>query len=158
MKYRLNYCYLFLPCPLEIFTVDNEEITDLSMSVRFKVFRDGEEILFEKNTVEDIPFDFGDFQQDLSSIIKVIFDKETMFTFLPTPTIALARSLGYIVEYEPFEYFKGIPIGNGYGSSDSVPISREEFERIFKGNIDLFDNTNNYSAQSISYGWEIVEI
>lgn len=151
MKYRYSYDYVFIPS--DEIQVGDKLISDLSISVKFNVYYKGEELFFDK---EDSYFVIDeDNKLYLSSIISCVYNRETMFEFLPTPMLRYAESKGYKIKYEVTDYSWGVLINDCF--SDGEFISRDQFEQVFRDNAELFNNINNFPAQNISYFFEQVK-
>ncbi|MBQ7810409.1 MAG: hypothetical protein IJ346_05540 [Clostridia bacterium] len=156
MKYRLVYEYLFLPQGKEGIKLENETITGLSINVKFKVFYNGKEIFFEDNEPVDKQFMFDKICScNLVSLLKCIYDKESFYKFLPTPTLEYVKSRGYDILYDVAYYTKDVYVNEYF--SDGRISSKEEFEKIFSEHISEFNNIDNYPAQSTAYSYDIIE-
>jgi len=144
-KYRLGYDYLFLPS--ESFNYKDDFIGSMSVNVIFKVFDgEGNEKLFESEELNDQKLYFGnDNSCYLTNLIRCSFDRENIIHF--EPNIQLIQKSGYTLQWEIDFYTKDLD----EGILEPKLISRDEFMDIMKNNIDLFDNRDNYPAQSTSY-------
>ncbi|MCQ4021730.1 MULTISPECIES: hypothetical protein [unclassified Ruminococcus] len=157
MKYRYIYDYLFIPS--EEITVGDKVITDLMIYVKFKVYHNGEEVFFVNDKGMSLVIDGHSDREhrkiSIEHIIRCVYNRESMFEFLPTSTLRYAESNGYKISYEIDSYGWRVKVNDCV--SDCEDISKEQFEEIFRKHIDLFDNSNNYPAQFTSYGTEEVK-
>lgn len=145
-KYRLGYDYLF--------TVNNpfmykgDYIGGTSVNVLFKVFDvKGKEIFFEsENELNDRKLDFGNGNKFyLFEFIRCCIDTENVLNFEPNIQIIREFGCSYNLEWEKTSYTKEILID---GVLESKDISEVEFMELMKNNMELFDNRNNYPAQT----------
>lgn len=157
MKYRYIYDYLFIPN--EEITVGDKVITDLTIYVKFKVYHKGEEIFFDSDKGIPLVIDGHSASEhrkiSIEHIIRCVYNRESMFEFLPTSTLRYAESNGYKISYEIDSYGWGVKVNECV--SDGEYISKEQFEEIFRKYIDLFDCSDNYPAQSTCYSTEEVK-
>ncbi len=79
-----------------------------------------------------------------------------MYKLLPTAKLEYAKSKGYDIFYDVCKYAKDIEINPAF--SEGTVCSKEEFEKLFKENIEFFNNSNNFPAQVPSYGYEIISV
>lgn len=158
MKYRYIYDYLFRSS--EEITVGDKVITDLMIYVKFKVYHNGEEVFFVSD--KGIPLVINGYSDrenrriSIEHIIRCVYNRESMFEFLPTPTLRYAESNGYKITYEVDSYGWGVKVNDCV--TDGEYISKEKFEDIFRKYIDLFDCSDNYPAQSTYYYTEEVKL
>lgn len=161
-SYRLKYEYLFVPvnpANSKVTTIknDTENISGLSIFIKYKIFRNGKEVLFVNNEPVDTGFAIDEkFSCYVSDFIECVFNKDSLYKLLPTAKLEYANSKGYKIFYEVCEYAKDIEINPVY--SEGTFCSKEEFERLFKENIEFFNNSNNFPAQVPSYGCEVVNV
>jgi len=151
-RYRQGYDYLFLPNKYLI--EKNEMIGALCICVLIKVFdKSGNEIVFETENEpkeQRIKTDKR-FSKYLSDFFECSFNKDNLFSFAQTRFV---RNSKFTISYEIHHYDKNILKDSGL-----VPefIEKVEFENLFRKNIALFDNPDNYSAQTTSWFWEEVK-
>uniref|UniRef100_UPI003F496215 hypothetical protein n=1 Tax=Bacillus multifaciens TaxID=3068506 RepID=UPI003F496215 len=144
-KYRLGYDYLFLAS--ESFSYKDDYIGAMAVNVLFKVFdSEGNEKLFESEELSDqkLYFENGN-SCYLTDLIRCSTDRENILNF--EPNILLIKQSGYTLQWEIDSYEKDLD----EGILEPKKISEDEFMDIMKNNIDLFDNIDNYPAQSCSY-------
>ncbi|EGS5729695.1 hypothetical protein I9Y33_002662 [Clostridium perfringens] len=127
----------------------------MSIIVLFKIFdTQGNEILFKTkdNDLKEQKLKLRDGKYCyLNELFGCCFDKEQFKesnTFNFIPTINLLKS-DCAVHFPIIGYTKDICTGSG--TSEAIPIDKEEFTDIILNNLDLFDVTNNKPAQSTSY-------
>ncbi|MFP3414331.1 hypothetical protein SB773_22520 [Bacillus sp. SIMBA_074] len=144
-KYRLGYDYLFLAG--KSFSYKDDFIGSMSVNVLFKVFDDvGNEQLFESEELNDQRLYFKNGNSCyLTDLISCSIDIENILNF--KPNIPLLIESGYSLQWEIDFYTKDLD----EGILEPKEISEDEFMDIMKNNMDLFDNVDNYPAQSISY-------
>ncbi|MBU4643040.1 hypothetical protein [Bacillus toyonensis] len=144
-KYRLGYDYLFLPS--ESITYKNDLISDMAITVLFKIYDDnGNEKLFVSEELEDQSIRLKNGESCyLNDFINCVFDKENIFEF--EPNLLLMKELEGSLSWEIVCYEKGI----GQGVVNPEEISKGEFMDIMKTHIDLFDVSDNHPTQSTSY-------
>ncbi|MCI0767284.1 hypothetical protein [Bacillus sp. TL12] len=150
MKYRLGYDYVFIPN--EPFSYKGDVMSSMSVYVLFKVFDEkGQERLFESEGLEDQRLSLKNGESCyLTNLVKCSFDKESIVSF--ERNHSLLENSGYTIQWEIDAYSKDV----GVGFAEAQEISPEEFMDIMTQYLDLFDNTDNYPAQSTSYFTEKV--
>ncbi|PEK58834.1 hypothetical protein CN593_29310 [Bacillus pseudomycoides] len=151
-KYRLGYDYLFLAS--KSFSYKGDYIGSMSVDVFFKVFDgEGNEKLFESEELNDqkLYFENGN-SRYLTDLIRCSIDRENILNF--EPNILLIQQSGYTLKWEIDSYTKDLD----EGILEPKIISHDEFMDIIKNNIDLFDNPDNYPAQSTAYFTQEVTI
>lgn len=167
-KYRLGYDYLFLPN--NSFQYKSDLIGGLGLNIMFKIYFDGEEILFENDELTDQEFIFGFNQENLiskeikqacylSELLICSYDQKGGLTIEPNLyLINLIRILNkdrrFSMVWEIDSYTKDID------KSILEPefITEKEFNDILNNNKLLFDNIDNKVAQSTSYFIEEVNV
>lgn len=144
-KYRLGYDYLFLPS--ESITYKNDLISDMSITVLFKIYNDnGNEKLFASDELEDQSILLKNGKSCyLNDFINCVFDKENIFEF--QPNLPLIKELEGSLSWEIVCYEKGL----GEGIVETKLISEKEFIDIMRNHMALFDNSDNYPTQTTSY-------
>lgn len=146
MKYRFCYDYLFVPSTNIL--IENKIITGLSIYVKFNVYLNGKELFFTSE--DDMLFAIDSCHKKyLHNLIHCIYNKESMFEFLPTPMLKYAENRGYMISYEIASYYWNVEVNDGFSQTEL--ISKKQFEDVFRNNIDSFDNSDNYPAQTLSY-------
>ncbi|OTW46866.1 hypothetical protein BK703_33200 [Bacillus thuringiensis serovar silo] len=150
MKYRLGYDYVFIPSQPIIYK--EEDISSMSVHVLFQVFdENGQERLFEdQELTEQRLFLKNGESCYLTDIVRCSFDKETILSFERNQR--LLEDSGYTVNWRIDAYFKDIGIVYAKGQE----ISKEEWMNMMVHYRELFDNRDNYSAQSCAYFTEKV--
>ena len=153
MKYRYSYDYMFIPS--DKIQVGDKLISNLSISVKFQVFYKGKELCFDN---KDSYFVIDEVNKlNLSNIIRCVYNRETMFEFLPTPMLKYAESRGYEITYKVADYYWENLFDKGDAECEYEYITKEQFEQIFRQNNERFNNIDNFPAQSISYSVEQVK-
>lgn len=144
-KYRLGYDNILLP--KKSFIYKNDYIGAMSFDLLFKVYdEEGNEKLFESEELIEQYLQFKNGNECcLSDFVICSFDDKRIVKF--KPNVPLLRESGYKVKWEIDSYWKDID----KGVLESEEISESEFMDIIKSNKELFDNSNNYSAQSTAY-------
>jgi len=150
MKYRLGYDYVFIPN--EPIVNNGEDVSSMSVHVLFQVFdENGQERLFEdQELIEQRLFLKNGESCYLTDIVRCSFDKETILSFERNQR--LLEDSGYTVNWRIDAYFKDIGIVYAKGQE----ISKEEWMGMMVHYRELFDNRDNYSAQSCAYFTEKV--
>lgn len=152
-EYRLGYDYLLLSDrPIEY---KGDFVTGIALNVIIKV-RDkkGKEVIFESNELMDkcLFTEKGDGFY-LSDLITCGFDRGKFYNF--EVNVPLFRKSGLSsIQWEVDSYSKDIETKNEIFNLpvyEVVKILEKEFIDIMKNNIDLFDNSDNHSAQTTSY-------
>ena len=172
MEYiRLGYRQKFVPKKF-ILKYGSEKIKNLSVMIKYRLYskKTGLEILFEKNkdyindsikidisenTNENEKITFQTLKKKvITDFINCSFDKKNLINIVVNEK-ELAE-LGYELEYEIIYYFKNV-LDNKKINEEFVLtlISKDEFEKIIKENIEEFDNSNNYPTQTT--GFEIYD-
>lgn len=176
MEYvRLGYRQKFVPKKF-LLKYGSEKIKNLSIMIKYRLFskKTGLEILFEKNKDyinDSIKIDISEnvsenvnknkeftFQtlkkKVITDFINCSFDKKNLINILVNKK-ELA-DLGYELEYEIIYYFKNVLDDKKINEEFVLTlISKDEFEKIIKENIEEFDNSNNYPTQTT--GFEIYD-
>lgn len=146
--YRLGYDYMFFPKPKEAFVYKGDTIRAMSIYVMFQVFdENGNEELFESKNLSDqrLLMKDGISTFYLSNLLSCSFDREKML-HIEEDTSLMEKS-GYKVKWVIDSYVKYLD----RGKLDFMEISEEEFMDIMRNHKELFDNIDNYPAQTISY-------
>ena len=178
MEYiRLGYRQKFVPKKF-ILKYGSEKIKKLSVMIKYRLYskKTGLEILFEKNKNyinDSIKIDISEnvsenenanenkeftFQtlkkKTITDFITCSFDKKNLINIVVNEK-ELA-DLGYELEYEIIYYFKNVLDDKKINEEFVLTlISKDEFEKIIKENIEEFDNSNNYPTQTT--GFEIYD-
>ena len=184
MEYvRLGYRQKFVPKKF-ILKYGSEKIKNLSVMIKYRLYskKTGLEILFEKNkdyindsikieisenvsenvsenanenVSENKEFIFQTLKKKvITDFINCSFDKKNLINIVINEK-ELA-DLGYKLEYEIIYYFKNVLDDKKINEEFVLTlISKNEFEKIIKENIEEFDNSNNYPTQTI--GFEIYD-
>ena len=178
MEYiRLGYRQKFVPKKF-ILKYGSEKIKNLSVMIKYRLYskKTGLEILFEKNKNyinDSIKIDISEnvsenenanenkeftFQtlkkKTITEFINCSFDKKNLINIVVNEK-ELA-DLGYELEYEIIYYFKNVLDDKKINEEFVLTlISKDEFEKIIKENIEEFDNSNNYPTQTT--GFEIYD-
>lgn len=180
MEYaRLGYRQKFVPKKF-ILKYGNEKIKNLSIMIKYRLYskKTGLEILFEKNrdyindsikidisenvsenanenVSENKEFTFQTLKKKvITDFINCSFDKKNLINIVINEK-ELA-DLGYELEYEIIYYFKNVLDDKKINEEFVLTlISKDEFEKIIKENIEEFDNSNNYPTQTT--GFEIYD-
>ncbi|MED4057163.1 hypothetical protein ACQRXC_28700 (plasmid) [Niallia taxi] len=144
-KYRLGYDNILLP--KKSFIYKNNYIGAMSFDLLFKVYdEEGNEKLFESEELIEQYLQFNNGNSCcLSDLVSCSFDNKSIIKF--KPNVPLLKESGYKVKWEIDSYWKDID----KGVLESEEISESEFMDILNSNKELFDNSNNYSAQSTAY-------
>jgi len=164
MEYvRLGYDQIFL-IKKYFLKYNNEKIKSLSVMLKYHLYskETGLEILFEKNEnyIDDtIKIEIGGVSETsegvtiqnlkrktITDFVSCFFHKEELINIVVNEK-ELA-DLGYRLEYEIVNYFKDL-LKNG--TVVPTQISKDEFYKIMKTNIDEFDNSNNYPTQTVGF-------
>lgn len=172
MEYvRLGYRQKFVPKKF-LLKYGNEKIKNLLIMIKYRLYskKTGFEILFEKNkdyindsikidisenTNENKEFTFQTLKKKaITDFINCSFDKKNLINIVVNEK-ELA-DLGYELEYEIIYYFKNVFDDKKINEEFVLTlISKDEFEKIIKENIEEFDNSNNYPIQTT--GFEIYD-
>lgn len=180
MEYiRLGYRQKFVPKKF-ILKYGSEIIKSLSIMIKYRLYskKTGLEILFEKNkdyindsikieisenvsenanenVSENKEFIFQTLKKKvITDFINCSFDKKNLINIVINEK-ELA-DLGYELEYEIIYYFKNVLDDKKINEEFVLTlISKDEFEKIIKENIEEFDNSNNYPTQTT--GFEIYD-
>jgi len=176
MEYaRLGYRQKFVPKKF-LLKYGGEKIKNLSIMIKYRLYskKTGLEILFEKNRDyinDSIKIDISEnvsenvnknkeftFQtlkkKVITDFINCSFDKKNLINIVVNEK-ELA-DLGYELEYEIIYYFKNVLDDKKINEEFVLTlISKDEFEKIIKENIEEFDNSNNYPTQTT--GFEIYD-
>jgi len=144
-KYRMGYDNILVA--KRSFIYKNDYIGSMSFNLLFKVYDDeGNEKLFESEELIEQYLEFKNgISCSLSNLVSCSFDNKTIIKF--NPNVPLLKESGYKVEWEIDSYWKDID----KGVFQSEEITESEFMDIINSNKELFDNSNNYSAQSTAY-------
>lgn len=146
--YRLGYDYVFFPKPKEAFVYKGDTIGAMSIYVMFQIFdENGKEELFESKDLSDqrLLMKDGISTFYLSNLLSCSFNRETILHI--EEDISLIEKSGYKVQWKIDSYVKHLD----KGILDFMEISEEEFMDIMRNHKDLFDNIDNYPAQTVSY-------
>lgn len=176
MEYiRLGYRQKFVPKKF-LLKYGNEKIKSLLIMIKYRLYskKTGLEILFEKNkdyindsikidinenvsenVSENKEFTFQTLKKKtITDFISCSFDKKNLINIVVNEK-ELA-DLGYELEYEIIYYFKNVFDDKKINEEFVLTlISKDEFEKIIKENIEEFDNSNNYPTQTT--GFEIYD-
>lgn len=176
MEYvRLGYRQKFVPKKF-LLKYGSEKIKNLSIMIKYRLYskKTGIEILFEKNKDyinDSIKIDISEnvnentnenekitFQtlkkKTITDFINCSFDKKNLINIVVNEK-ELAN-LGYELEYEIIYYFKNVFDDKKINKEFVLTlISKDEFKKIIKENIEEFDNSNNYPTQTT--GFEIYD-
>lgn len=178
MEYvRLGYRQKFVPQKF-LLKYGSEKIKNLSIMIKYRLYskKTGFEILFEKNknyindsikidisenvsenenANENKEFTFQTLKKKvITDFINCSFDKKNLINIVVNEK-ELA-DLGYKLEYEIIYYFKNVLDDKKINEEFVLTlISKDEFEKIIKENIEEFDNSNNYPTQTT--GFEIYD-
>lgn len=160
--YRLGYDQLFLASP-EV-RKGNETITALSILLQYQLFdiETNLEILFYGVNLEDqsIGKKIGCYSDEIglphmqlddvfiSNFIECSFNSCSKNYIKITILEDELKKRGYSLKPEIVEYYKDI---DEKGIAIPTKISKEDFIKIIKENLNNFDNTNNKPTQSTSY-------
>ena len=150
-KYRLGYDYVFIAS--KPFTYQGDDLLGLSIDVLFMVFdKKGNEIFFESEELSDQKFNFGNENLFyLSDVINCSFDTKKILDFKPNFEI-ISKIGDYVVQYKIDSYYKDIKGEfQGFLCAEPTAISKDDFMDITKNNIEIFNNPDNYQAQSTAY-------
>lgn len=150
MKYRLGYDYVFIPN--EPIVNKGEDVSSMSVDVLFQVFdENGQERLFEGKELTDQRLLLKNGETCyLTDLVRCSFDKETILSFERNQQ--LLKGSGYTIEWTIDSYAKAV----GIGYAEAQEISKEEWMDMMVHYRELFDNRDNYSAQSCAYFTEKV--
>jgi hypothetical protein len=146
VKYRLGYDYVFIPN--EPIVNKGEDVSSMSVDVLFQVFdENGQERLFEgKELLTDQRLLLKNGATCyLTDLVRCSFDKETILSFERNQQ--LLKGSGYTIEWTIDSYAKAV----GIGYAEAQEISKEEWMDMMVHYRELFDNRDNYSAQSCAY-------
>ena len=149
MKKRICYDYYFMSAdPHNGFELKGERIVGASLMVEFKIFINGQEILYEgyNDTTEIFTYGLGKFYP--ANFVSCHYDPETgTYEFKENLELfQLAKSKGKEIEleYKENDFSKDLKDANY-----PVNITKEEFDEILK--IGNFNNTGNKPAQNLCY-------
>ncbi|HHK5536414.1 TPA: hypothetical protein ACQUHH_004938 [Bacillus mobilis] len=150
VKYRLGYDYVFIPN--EPIVNKGEDVSSMSVDVLFQVFdENGQERLFEGKELTDQRLLLKNGETCyLTDLVRCSFDKETILSFERNQQ--LLKGSGYTIEWTIDSYAKAV----GIGYAEAQEISKEEWMDMMVHYRELFDNRDNYSAQSCAYFTEKV--
>ncbi|OBZ15835.1 hypothetical protein A8L34_27695 [Bacillus sp. FJAT-27264] len=145
-KYRLGYDFVFITGGS--FHYKDDFIGAMSVYVLFKVFNaNGEELFFESDELKEQKLYFEGGSCYVSSLLSCSFDTKNILNFNPN-TPLLEKFKGELkIQWEIDGYTKDID----EGILEPKFISESEFMDIMKNNINAFNISDNYSAQSTSY-------
>lgn len=146
MSYRFGYVYLLLP--RDSFSYNGDYIGSMSVNVVFKVFKqDGQEILFDSNASEQQRMYHNGIVFHLQNLLTCSFDPESILRFeLNQPFFQHLNNEIYL-EWEIEGYSKDLDVG----TLKPKEITETEFMTIMRDNRNMFDNPDNYPAQSPAY-------
>lgn len=150
-KYRRGYDYAFIAEGGRSFNYKEDLIGGMSINVLFKLFRDGQEIFFDK---EDETIDLnGKEHCYLFDLLTCSFDRETILRFDLNTKLLNKSDSAIEIKWEIDSFQKDI--GDGFLVCEL--ITEKEFMDIMKANLDRFDNKDNKGAQTTSYFWKEVK-
>lgn len=156
-QYRLGYDYFFIPN--DSFEYKNELIGGLSLNIMFKIYFDGEEMLFGSDELRDQEFVFGKEKGEtcyLSELIICSYSSKNGLTIEPNLRLInqirlLNENKRFSMAWEVDSYTKDIDKGIFL---EPKFIKENEFYDILNNHKSLFDNLDNRSAQNTSYSAE----
>lgn len=151
-KYRIIYDQVFIPSE----DICNNTVGSMSIFIKYYIYdrKTGEEILFESDDLKDQNIKGTNFYAD--NFITCSFDKEKIINIdVNCSSVSLLEALSkFTWKFEIVKYTKDIKKDDL--TLSAVEITKEEFYKIMKENLELFDNPDNYPTQSISYDVEVI--
>ena len=140
--YRQENIYFFMVN--NDFSYNEEIIGGTAISLKYKIYRikDNTEFLFKSDNEELEEQSIGANGVYIHSYVKCYFDKEEVINIIIDEKGL--EKIGFKVEYEIEGYSKLV-------KNQLNEISKEEFYRIMKENIELFDISGNNPSQVIGY-------
>ncbi len=141
-KYRYSCIFSLVPS-MNINFNDKliKVLTELLIVVDFKIYNKCEELFFDK---------YESFIVDPHEMVQCVYSRESMFELLPTPKLRYAENNGYIISYDITSLGWGGE-HNGIHEISTYILSPERFEIIFRDNINLFNNVNNFPTKCSCY-------
>lgn len=160
--YRLGYDQLFLADPK--IKIENETITALSIMIQYELFdiENNLEILFYGEGLEDqsIGKEMGGYSDEigiphrqldnvfLSNFVECSFNRNLKNYMKIIILEDELKKRGFSLKYKIAQYHKDI---EEKGISIPTKISKEDFIKIMKENLENFNNKNNKPTQSTAY-------
>lgn len=149
-KYRLAYENLFLPNDDSGINYNDENITNISIYMLFKIIdkSTGNEVYFHDEDLVNQKLEYvsGEYCY-VNNYYKCVVDEKETYKMIPDEE--LLKKSDYSVLYEIGDCIKWV-------GSDPIVINHDEFVDILKNNFAKFNNSNNKPTQSTSY--YIVEV
>lgn len=138
--YRLEYIYYFMVN--DDFLYNEEIIGGTAISLKYKIYKikDNKEFLFKSDSEELQEQCIG--ANYIYSYVKCYFNRDKIINIIIDEKGL--EKIGFRVEYEINGYSKLV-------KNQLIEISKDEFCRIMKENIELFDISGNSPAQVIGY-------
>ena len=140
--YRLENIYYFMVN--DDFLYNEEIIGGTAISLKYKIYKikDNKEFLFKSDNEELEEQCIGANGIYIHSYVKYYFNRDKIINIIIDKKGL--EKIGFRVEYEINGYFKLL-------KNQLIEISKDEFCRIMKENIELFDISGNSPAQVIGY-------
>ncbi|EEO40287.1 hypothetical protein FSCG_01000 [Fusobacterium vincentii 4_1_13] len=140
--YRLENIYYFMVN--DDFLYNEEIIGGTAISLKHKIYKikDNKEFLFKSDNEELEEQCIGANGIYIHSYVKYYFNRDKIINIIIDKKGL--EKIGFRVEYEINGYFKLV-------KNQLIEISKDEFCRIMKENIELFDISGNSPAQVIGY-------
>ena len=135
--YRLEYIYYFMVN--DDFLYNEEIIGGTAISLKYKIYKI-KEFLFKSDSEELQEQCIG--ANYIYSYVKCYFNRDKIINIIIDEKGL--EKIGFRVEYEINGYSKLV-------KNQLIEISKDEFCRIMKENIELFDISGNSPAQVIGY-------
>ena len=144
---RICYKYYFAPSnPIDGFNFEGENITGVSLYVKFKIFINGNEIFYKDNKKEISSYGSRKFYTP--NFIKCYYNPKTGFhefkKNLELFQLAKLNGLDIRIEYIEYDFYKDLK-----NEKYPINIKRDEFCKIL--NNKEFDNVDNMPAQNLAY-------
>lgn len=141
-QYRYSCIFTLIPSKnIEFNDKLIKVLTELSIFVDFKICYKGKEMFFDKNE---------SFIVDPQEMVQCVYNSGSMFELLPMPKLRYAENKGYTISYNIAAMTWGGEY-NGILEISTYDLSPERFEIIFRDNINLFNNSNNFPTRCHCY-------